>query len=186
MGGFDAAYSYGSYEGPLRELVHIFKYGGVQTLAKPFGRFLIAALPFNTPFDVVVPMPMHWFRRWRRGFNQAELLARALTRHTGLPLVHALRRAKSAKAQAGLTRAERRRNVMGAFAPAHAEKFRGKRVLLVDDVLTTGYTARAASSVLKRAGAARVTVITLARADRRHWLEGLSGSEPQSIALGAN
>jgi predicted amidophosphoribosyltransferase len=73
---FEGAYSFGSYEATLRELIHLFKYGKVESLAHPLSRFLIRALPIDISFDLIVAMPMHWRKRWERGFNQAELLAR--------------------------------------------------------------------------------------------------------------
>src|SRR5205807_8467640 len=72
--GFDAAYSFGFYEGALGELVQLLKYGKVTTLARPLGEMLARALPRDQQYDVLVPMPMHWRRRWERGFNQADLL----------------------------------------------------------------------------------------------------------------
>ncbi len=72
--GFDAVYSYGSYEGALRELVHLFKYSGMRPLSRTFGKFLAQALPRDAGFDVIVPMPLHWFKQWQRGFNQSDLL----------------------------------------------------------------------------------------------------------------
>ncbi len=89
--GFDAAYSFGFYEDELRELIHLFKYGGMETLAKPLGRLLALALPRQQSFDAIVPMPLHWRKRWRRGFNQAALLAREISRRTHVPVEHALR-----------------------------------------------------------------------------------------------
>ncbi|MCE5307024.1 MAG: ComF family protein [Acidobacteriales bacterium] len=151
----------------MRELIHLFKYGRVRPLAPVLGGFLGAALPREERFDVLVPMPLHWVRRWRRGFNQSYLLARELSRRTGIPVVGALRRKRSTASQASLSRAERRRNVRGAFEPRRDADVGGLRVLLVDDVLTTGATANACAAVLKRAGASCVTVLTLARADRR-------------------
>jgi ComF family protein len=165
--GFDAAYCYGSYEGILRELIHVFKYGNTPTLARPLSDFLVAALPRDERFDAIVPTPLHWWRKWRRGFNQAELLARALAARTGLPVVEALRRARPTTAQAGLSHTRRRRNVTGAFRAARASRIEGKRVLLIDDVMTTGSTAAACALALKRAGAARVALLTVARVDRR-------------------
>lgn len=185
LSNFDAAFSYGVYDGKLRDLIHLFKYGKVRSLSRPFGRLLIGALPLGMRFDAVVPMPMHWLRRWKRGFNQAELLGRAVARHAGVPLVEALRRTRMAAAQAGLSSSQRRRNVAGSFGIDRPGAIRGQHVLLVDDVLTTGATARAAAGVLKRAGAARVTVLTLARADRRHFIGGLSGGTSYTVALGA-
>lgn len=165
--GFDAAYSYGSYEGALRELIHLFKYGGVRTLAKPFGAHLAVALPRNERFDAVVPMPLHWLRRWRRGFNQSELLAREIARRCGIPVIRAVRRRKATASQAGLTNAKRRANVAGAFAAKKGRPLERKRVLLIDDVMTTGATAAACAQAAKRAGASYVALLTLARTDRR-------------------
>ena len=165
--GFDAAYSYGFYEGTLRELIHLFKYGKVHTLAAPLGRLLALAYPRDQRFDVIVPVPMHWRRRWDRGFNQAELLAEVLGKRIGVPVCRAARRRRATPPQAGLTGARRRENVTRAFSVRKAEAVQGRRVLLVDDVLTTGATVSACALALKRAGAKHVAVITVARADRR-------------------
>jgi ComF family protein len=172
--GFDAAYCYGSYEGNLRELIHLFKYGRVSPLARPLSDFLSAALPRDERFDTIVPVPLHWWRRWRRGFNQSDLLAREMARRTGAPLLRALRRVRPTSAQAGLAHNARRRNVAGAFRAARAfPTLGGRNVLLIDDVMTTGSTGAACAMALKRAGAGRVTLLTVARVDRR--LDGLRG-----------
>lgn len=165
--GFDAAYSFGFYEAEFRELIHLFKYGRVQTLAAPLGRLLALALPRDEAFDVIVPMPLHWRKRWQRGFNQSELLAREIGRRTSRPLRRALRRVRYTGAQAGLTSAKRRLNVSGAFRARRSAGVRDRRVLLIDDVMTTGATAASAARALKLAGARQVTLLTLARADRR-------------------
>jgi ComF family protein len=165
--GFDAAYCFGAYEGVLRDLIHLFKYGRVRTLDRPLGDLMASALPLDERFDAVAPIPMHWRRQWRRGFNQSELLARTLSRRSAIPLVKALRRAQSTPAQAGLSNTARRRNVTGAFVCRLPDAVAGKRVLLIDDVLTTGSTAAACAAALKRAGAARVALLTVARVDRR-------------------
>ncbi len=115
----------------------------------------------------MTPLPLDWRRRWARGFNQSELLAREVARRWGAPLARPVRRTRATAPQAGLTRAERRVNVGGAFAVRRPEAVRGLRVLLIDDVLTTGATASACAGALKRAGARSVTILTLARADRR-------------------
>jgi ComF family protein len=167
MVGFDAAYSFGSYEGALQKLILLFKYGGIHTLAQPLGRLLADAFPRSERADLIVPVPMHWWRRWRRGFNQAELLASELARRTGLPLRNAVRRKRWTPPQAGLSNSLRRKNVSNSFETAKPAAVRGLHVLLVDDVFTTGATASACASALKRAGARRVSVLTLARADRR-------------------
>jgi len=165
--GFDAAYSAGAYEGVLRELVHLFKYGRVRSLARPLGERLASAIPLEERFEVIVPVPLHWRRRLARGFNQARLLARAVARRYAAPVASLLRRRRWTDSQAGLSHAQRRANVSGAFAVRRPEQVRGRRVLLVDDVMTTGATASACATALKRAGAHYVAVLTLARADRR-------------------
>jgi ComF family protein len=165
--GFDAAYSYGFYDGPLRELIHLLKYGKIQTLAAPLGRLMSLALPREQRFDAIVPVPMHWRRRWARGFNQSMLLARALARRTGLPVFSAVGRSRFTPPQAGLTGARRRENMTRAFEVRKPEDVKGRRILLVDDVLTTGATAGACARALRRAGAVHVAVLTVARADRR-------------------
>lgn len=170
--GFDAAYSFGAYDGALRQLIHLFKYEGIRTLAKPLAEFLAAAYPRDQRFQALVPMPLHWRRYWSRGFNQSELLARELGRRLGIPVVRAVRRKRATAPQAGLTNSRRRQNVAGAFA-ARPEAVRHARFLLIDDVLTTGATAGACARALKRAGAGYVAVLTLARAGRR--LAGAAG-----------
>jgi len=204
LSGYDAVYSYGSYEGALRKLIHVFKFEKVHTLARPLGNLLSRALPREQRFDAVVPMPLHWRRRWDRGFNQSELLAREIARRWNVPVMKAIRRVKSTPPQAGLTNAKRRANVAGAFSAARPlrrglrfviptskrrtvmnalsrvrflrpfsklflqpRRLDGARVLLIDDVLTTGATAAACARALKRAGAAHVTLLTVARTDRR-------------------
>lgn len=170
VNGFDQVYSFGAYEGTLRKLIHLFKFDGVRTLDGPLGAFLAQALPRETSFDAIVPVPLHWYRRWRRGFNQSMLLARQIGRRWNAPVIEALRRSKRTLPQAGLTSAERRANIRRAFevrGGAKAKPLNGMRVLLIDDVLTTGATAGACARELKRAGAAHVTFLALARRDRR-------------------
>jgi ComF family protein len=165
--GFDAAYCFGSYEGVLRELIHLYKYGRIKTLAKPLGDLLAQALPRDERFDAIVPVPLHWRRQWQRGFNQSELLARGTARRSGVPAVNALRRKKSTATQAGLSNTGRRRNVTGAFDCKRTSLVEGRRILLIDDVMTTGSTAASCALALKRAGAGRVALLTVARVDRR-------------------
>jgi ComF family protein len=167
--GFDAVYTYGSYEGPLRQLVHLYKFGGMRPLVRTFGNLLARALPRETSFDVIVPMPLHWLRRWQRGFNQSALLAGEISRRWHTPMADIARRGKRTAPQAGLTNSKRRLNVRGAFQVRG--RLDGKHVLLVDDVLTTGATASACARALKRAGASRVTLLALARTDRRAFLD---------------
>ena len=165
--GFDAAYCFGSYEGTLRELIHLFKYGRMKPLARTLAANLALALPRDQRFDIVVPMPLHWRRQWQRGFNQSDLLARGIARRCGIPVANAVRRVRSTAAQAGLSNAERRKNVAGAFRVRSQRAIQGRRVLLIDDVMTTGATASACALALKRGGATSVTLLALARVDRR-------------------
>lgn len=109
---------------------------------------------------------MHWFKRMRRGFNQAELLAVPVARRFGLKPSQCLRKTRSTAPQAGLNEEQRRRNLKDSFAVVKSARVAGKRVLLIDDVFTTGATLRAAVAALKAAGASRVTALTLARVDR--------------------
>jgi ComF family protein len=171
LNGFDAVYSFGAYDGTLRKLIHLFKFQGVRPLQRVFGGFLAQVLPREQRFDAIVPMPLHWRRRWQRGFNQSELLAVEIARRWGVPVRRLVRRARATPPQAGLTSAQRRKNVQGAFKSAGKTRLDGMRILLVDDVLTTGATAGACARALKRAGASHVSLLALARRDRRdRWL----------------
>lgn len=174
--GFDEAFCYGAYEGTLRKLIHLFKYGGMRALDKPLAGFLVRALPRERRFDAVIPVPLHWRRRWQRGFNQSELLARIIARKRSIPLLKALRRTSATRAQAGLSNAQRRDNVAGVFGARR--RLSGMRVLLIDDVMTTGATLGSCARVLKRAGAKSVVVLSLARVDRR-FTEKLDWPKPR-------
>jgi ComF family protein len=164
--GFDFAYCYGAYEGTLRELIHLYKYGRMRPLAKPLGDMLARALPRDRQIDAVVAVPLHWRRKWDRGFNQSELLAQSIARRCGVKVLHPVRRRRATRAQAGLSNAGRRQNVSGAFI-GKAGAAKGMSILLIDDVMTTGATASACAHALKRAGAQSVALLTLARVDRR-------------------
>jgi ComF family protein len=163
--GYDEAFCYGAYEGTLRKLIHLFKYSGIRRLARPLGALLGDALPRDKQFDMVTAVPLHWRRRWQRGFNQSELLGKAIGRARGIPAMNVLRRRSATRAQAGLSNAQRRENVAGAFRARR--RVNGLRILLVDDVMTTGATAGACARALKRAGAKSVSLLSLARVDRR-------------------
>ena len=185
--GFDAAYTFGAYEGTLRELVHLFKYNRIRTLAGPLGMMMVSVLPRDQRYDIIVPMPLHWLRRWQRGFNQALLLARVVSRRTGIPVVNAMRSCRATAHQAGLSNAKRRRNVAGAFSVKKRADVRGLRAMLVDDVFTTGATASAGAAALKRAGADHVSVLTLARTDRRLFAEPVKvAPKARLAAMGAS
>lgn len=181
---YEHAYCFGSYEGTLRELIHLFKFSGMRPLVRPLGAFLFRALPVDAEFDLVTPVPLHWRRLWSRGFNQSALLAGYLAKRRSLPVVNALRRGKNTATQTGLTSAQRRKNLSGAVALRKRARgrIRDKRVLLVDDVLTTGATGNACAAVLKRGGARSVTLVTLARTDRR--FQALP-QQAGNLALGA-
>ncbi len=162
-------------EGPARELVHAFKYEGWASLARPMAGWMARrALPDGPGGSgprVVTHVPTTRRRARRRGYDQARLLAEAYARAVGLPFRPLLLRAWGRRSQTGLHPDERRRNVRGAFQPApgagpHA---RAARIVLVDDVLTTGATAAEAAAALAGAGAVSVTLVTFARA----WPEGL-------------
>jgi len=165
--GFDTIYTFGSYADTLRELIHLFKYSQIRPLARPLGALIARAIPREHRFDLIIPMPLHWKKRWSRGYNQSELLAKEIARRWGVPIRKIVRRVKPTAPQAGLSNSKRRLNVRGAFAVRKGANLKGLRVLLIDDVLTTGATAGACASVLKRAGASHVAVAVVARTDRR-------------------
>jgi ComF family protein len=179
---FDAAFCFGFYEGPLGELIHLLKYDGMKPLAGPLAEYLSRALPLDEGFDAVVPMPLHWRRRFERGFNQAAALAEGVARRRRLPLLNAVRRVRATRTQTGLTNAKRRENVSGAFRAGRGRPLEGLRILLVDDVMTTGATGSACAAALKRAGAKSVTLLTLARVDRR----AMQAAEPRVATMGAS
>jgi ComF family protein len=187
---FVKAIAYGSYHGELRSLVHLLKYHGMQPIADRLGMLLadsLEAFVGEAPRMVVIPVPMHAAKLRQRGFNHAELLARAAMgqmrrRHPqwGLYLeTGLLKRARVTVSQAGLTTHQRRQNLRGAFFVPHPELLKGRDVLLIDDIYTTGATARACSRVLRNAGARSVRVATVARAQREgvaFWEAGFLAS----------
>jgi len=150
-----------------RQLVHSLKYGDRSDLAPLFGRWMAhAGAELLAGSDLLIPVPLHWQRLWARRFNQSAALAHAGGRTAERPVAtDLLRRARPTAHQTGLTREERAANVQGAFT-VHAEargRIAGRRVLLVDDVLTTGATADACARALLRAGAAQVDLLVFAR-----------------------
>jgi ComF family protein len=163
---YDRARAVAHFTGAMRTLVHQFKYGDRQDARALFGRWLAeTGRELQTGIDVIVPVPLTRLRLISRRFNQAAVLARELSRLTGLPVdPHVLRRVRPTRSQVGLTHDQRRRNVAGAFkVPARRiARLSGRNVLVIDDVITTGATVEACARALKRAGAARVDVLALA------------------------
>ena len=158
------------YDEGSRGLVLGFKYADRTEGAAAYGAWLArAGAELAGEADLIVPVPLHWMRLFARRFNQAALLAQALGVETGLPVVpDLLLRRRHTPSQGRLSVDQRRRNVAGAFAVkgARAPRLAGRRVLLVDDVLTTGATVSACARTLRRGGAGAVDVLVLARVVR--------------------
>jgi len=167
---FDRARAAMRYGEVSRRLILRFKHGDKLESVPSFGRWLArAGAELAGEADLIAPVPLHRWRLFRRRYNQAAMLGLALGRVAGVPVVaDLLQRRRATPSQGGLGPRERRLNVRGAFAlrPAYRERIAGRRVLLVDDVLTTGATVGACARTLKRAGARAVDVITLARVVR--------------------
>lgn len=181
---FARAAAFGVYEGRLKEAIHALKYDRIEGAARGLGRMLAEAieqLAGEAPEEMlVVPVPLHRSKSSQRGFNQARLLAAEAIgfvkkRHPGWRLTLAprtLMRLRATASQAGLNPHQRRLNVREAFWVSDAAAVAGRDILLVDDILTTGATAREAARVLMEAGAATVWVATLARAQRASQAHG--------------
>lgn len=150
------------FEGPLRKAVHCFKYRRVQRMAAPLGDMLAEHLSRHPmPADALLPVPLHLHRLAERGFNQSEVLARHLSRACGLPMITGLVRRRDTEHQARLDFQARQENVRDAFA-WQSRTSPPWRVLLVDDVLTTGATVSACAQALRAAGAREVRALALA------------------------
>lgn len=177
---FERAVAYGSYEGALRDLVHLLKFGEVMPATQVLGCLLaeaIVALEPSLPAGtiVAVPVPLHANKQSQRGFNQAELIARAALKRLSRASLgenrftlsaHALTRVRDTGSQIGRSREQRLQNLRGAFKVADATSIANRNVLVIDDVYTTGATASECARVLRRAGAAKVWVATVARTMR--------------------
>lgn len=163
----------GEYQGKLRDAILRMKNAAAEDLAVAlaeawahgYGHRFMACCP-----AAILPMPLHWLRRWQRGYNAAGVLARQLSNRLRIPFrANVLFRVRPTARQAALPRHERRRNVANAFVARVGPELRGKAVWLVDDVLTTGATAHAAAGALRKAGVGSVYVAVLAR---RSWSAG--------------
>jgi ComF family protein len=155
------------YDDIARALVHSFKYGDRLDLAPTLGRWTASAgRELLAEADALIPVPLHWRRLWARRFNQSASLAQAVSAASGIPVLHtALKRVKATAHQVGLSQAERAENVQGAFRvpPEGKAEITGRRLVLVDDVLTSGATVDTCTRALLRAGAANVDVLVFAR-----------------------
>ena len=155
------------YDDVARKLVHAFKYGDRLDLAPTLGRWMArAGGELTAEADALVPVPLHWRRLWQRRFNQSAALAKEISAIAGVPLAHAaLKRVKATAQQVGLSRTARAANVQGAFRvpPDARSEVKGRRLILVDDVLTSGATLDACARALLRAGAAQVDALVFAR-----------------------
>jgi ComF family protein len=165
---FESVQRLGTYDGLLRELILRMKHAAGEGLAETLGLLWAEHAGHclrSAGATVVVPVPLHWRRRWSRGYNQSEALARMLAARLVLPCrPHWLRRIRNTPQQTQQTASARSENVRGAFAARPGSPLAGKIVLLVDDVMTTGSTAGEAARALRAAGASRVIVAVLARA----------------------
>lgn len=159
-----AAFLYNEHS---RSLVLKLKYQDQMQLAKIYGGWLSnAGRELIAASDVMVPVPLHYWRMVRRRYNQSAVLARAIANHCELPMLpDGLLRTRHTAQQTGLTRNQREKNVSGAFSvnKKHTPAIKGKSILLIDDVMTTGATLNACTKTLLKAGAAQVSVLTLAR-----------------------
>ncbi|HHY90971.1 MAG TPA: ComF family protein [Clostridiales bacterium] len=162
---FTRGFSCVEYEGEIKEIIHRFKYGGQRHLMHPLGAIMVHKLKAEglTDVDRVIPVPLHKRRERQRGFNQAELLARVIAREMGWKLdKKVLVRLQDTRSQSDLTKQERQRNVRDAFGLFPGVSLKGEKVLLVDDIYTTGSTMDSCSRTLRQAEPAEIYILSLA------------------------
>lgn len=175
----------GLYQGLWRRAVHLMKFRAHRRLALALG-YLMGALALDhapsRQVDAVVPVPLHPQRAWQRGFNQASLLATGVARVLYRPIWDGVvARTRVTRQQAGLQQRQRLVNVEGAFSVVHPERVQGRRVLLVDDVMTTGATLQSAARSLVEAGAEQVLALVVAEAPIRARPEGDRSLEEEAL-----
>ena len=167
---FSKAVCYGIYEGALRETVHLLKFKGVKRLARPVAE-LLAELPLPAA-DGIVPVPLHSSRLREREFNQTALIGAHLSKLLGVPLLHdVLEKVRGTAPQTDVTGKERLKNVKNAFAAV--SDMEGRRIIILDDVITTGATVNECARVLRIAGAGSVTALALARSIKEELQAGI-------------
>ena len=188
---FDRAVSCGEYAGALRGLIHLLKYDNVLPAAPVLGAKLAEAIaqlqPWGDALPLLVPVPLHHSKRSERGFNQAELIVRSAHKHLPQPLEVAsvLKRQRATHSQVGLTREERIANLRDAFRVIAPDRVKGRTVIVVDDVMTTGTTISECARVLKKAGAERVWAATVARTLKGAVLPQAAESETGEVVEAA-
>jgi ComF family protein len=164
---YDEARSWGLYEAELRRVIQAFKFDGHLRLAEPLSDLLRQCQEeYSSAADCIVPVPLHPKRRRERGFDQTLLLARSLSAKMRVPLLRCVRRRRNTVPQFGLNHRERRRNIKGAFELTSRQEVEGSRILIVDDVMTTGATVEEICRVLKRANPEAIGVLTVARVSK--------------------
>jgi ComF family protein len=188
---FVKAVAYGSYDGGLRELIHLLKYDQVRPAATVLGGLLAEAVrgleSFAIERPMVVPVPLHTRKLRQRGFNQSELIAQEFIKLSlGKMMLppRVLQRRRETESQIGLTRHQRRENIRGAFIVPRPQEIAGREILLVDDVFTTGTTVSECARVLLRAGASKVFVATVART-LKNEVKGINLSETEDQTMAA-
>jgi len=157
---FVANYSAWPYQEEYRAVIKAFKFGNQPWLAECLAREMLPFLPAD--YDVLVPIPLHWTRLRERGYNQSLLLAKALSKLSGLPCQEYLVRTRATKHQVELSRKERKSNLQQAFAVKNNENLKQQKIILVDDIFTTGATVLTCGQVLHQAGAKYISSVTLA------------------------